>query len=89
MSRDDPGAEAAEATPAQHDVARAVLAAVVAEVAEPLTYARVDLVPGPDGHPLLAEVELIDPRLFLGPAPAGWPGPSAGWFGQGAGAGRA
>lgn len=29
------------------------------------TYARVDLVPGPDGTPLLLELELAEPSLFL------------------------
>jgi glutathione synthase/RimK-type ligase-like ATP-grasp enzyme len=31
----------------------------------PLLYARVDLVPGPDGRPLLLELELTEPSLFL------------------------
>jgi hypothetical protein len=30
-----------------------------------LLYARVDLVPGPNGEPLLLEVELTEPALFL------------------------
>lgn len=30
-----------------------------------LLYARVDLLPGPDGIPLLLEVELVEPSLFL------------------------
>lgn len=30
-----------------------------------LLYARVDLLPGPDGTPLLLEVELVEPSLFL------------------------
>jgi glutathione synthase/RimK-type ligase-like ATP-grasp enzyme len=33
-------------------------------------YARVDLVAGDGGEPLLIELELIDPHLFLGEAPA-------------------
>ncbi|MEV8097566.1 hypothetical protein [Kitasatospora sp. NPDC085879] len=44
-------------------VAERVLAAVP-ERAE-LLYARVDLVRGPDGTPLLIELELTEPRLFL------------------------
>src|SRR6185437_8987957 len=32
---------------------------------EPLLYARIDLLPGPDG-PLLIEAELTEPSLFLG-----------------------
>ena len=34
--------------------------------AERLLYARVDLIPGPDGEPLLVELELTEPSLFLG-----------------------
>ncbi|MEV6596209.1 hypothetical protein AB0M36_04995 [Actinoplanes sp. NPDC051346] len=33
--------------------------------ADRLLYARVDLVPGPDGTPLLLELELTEPSLFL------------------------
>jgi hypothetical protein len=33
---------------------------------ERLLYARVDLIPGPDGGPLLVELELTEPSLFLG-----------------------
>lgn len=32
----------------------------------PLLYARVDLLPGPDGEPLIVELELTEPSLFLG-----------------------
>lgn len=31
----------------------------------PLAYARIDLVPGPDGSPLLMEAELTEPSLYL------------------------
>ena len=62
--------EATETTRAQLDAARLVLAAVDAELGTPLLYARVDLVTGPAGDPLLAEVEMIDPSLFLRLAPA-------------------
>ncbi len=56
-------------SPIQLRTARAVLAAVDAEVGAPLLYSRVDLVAAADGEPLLAEVELIDPSLFLRLAP--------------------
>jgi hypothetical protein len=52
-------------TGAQLDTARDVLAAVQAEVPEALLYARVDLVTGATGEPLLGEVELVDPSLLL------------------------
>jgi hypothetical protein len=32
-------------------------------------YARVDLLPGPDGAPLLLELELAEPSLFLATDP--------------------
>jgi uncharacterized protein GlcG (DUF336 family) len=32
---------------------------------EPLLYARIDVVPGPGGEPLLLELELTEPSLFL------------------------
>lgn len=52
-------------TAAQLDTARDVLAAVHAEVPGALLYARVDLVTGDKGEPLLGEVELVDPSLLL------------------------
>jgi hypothetical protein len=56
-----------DARAAELDVARAALAAV--PWPEPLLYARVDLVPGPDGAPLLMELELTEPSLFLAQSP--------------------
>lgn len=69
----------AGANAAQHEVAELVLAGTTATFAdraptdgsgvEPvLSYARIDLLPGPDG-PLLLEVELTEPSLFLQHAP--------------------
>jgi len=51
-----------EPSPAEREVAVRALAAVPG-AAVPL-YARVDLLPGPDG-PLVLEVELVEPSLFL------------------------
>jgi uncharacterized protein GlcG (DUF336 family) len=51
-------------TDAELDIARRVLA-VIPGGAKRLLYARVDLVPGPDGAPLLLELELTEPGLFL------------------------
>ncbi len=56
---------AREATAAEREVAGAVLAAAPAG----WLYARVDLVEGDDGRPLLLELELTEPSLFLGLAP--------------------
>jgi glutathione synthase/RimK-type ligase-like ATP-grasp enzyme len=56
-----------EATPAQVDVARRALqvAAEAVGLAEPLLYARVDLVEGEDGVPTVIELELTEPSLWL------------------------
>ncbi len=54
----------ARATDDQKALAERVLAAVPGG-ADRLSYARVDLVTGPDGNPLLLEVELTEPSLFL------------------------
>jgi hypothetical protein len=35
-----------------------------------LLYARVDVAPGPDGMPVVMELELIEPSLFLAQSPA-------------------
>lgn len=56
-----------EATPAELAVASAALAAV--PLPGPLLYARVDLLPGDDGAPVLVELELAEPSLFLSTAP--------------------
>ncbi|WP_296814460.1 transporter [Brevundimonas sp.] len=53
---------AVEPSAAEHDAAAAILKAVE----EPLLYARIDLVPGLDGRPLMMEAELIEPDLYLG-----------------------
>ncbi|SCL15555.1 hypothetical protein GA0070616_0763 [Micromonospora nigra] len=53
------------ATAAQLAVAERTLAAVPGGSGR-LLYARVDLIPGPDGTPVLVELELTEPSLFLG-----------------------
>ncbi|WP_460365929.1 ATP-grasp domain-containing protein [Actinocorallia lasiicapitis] len=54
-----------EPSPAELEVAGRVLQAAPAD----LLYARVDLIPGPDGAPVLLELELAEPFLFLHLAP--------------------
>jgi hypothetical protein len=44
---------------------RALAQRAVAAVDGPLLYARIDVAPGPDGAPLLMELELIEPSLFF------------------------
>ena len=58
---------AREPSPAELSVARRAVAQVPG--AQPPLYARVDLVPGPDGDPLLLELELVEPSVFLAHAP--------------------
>ncbi|MEV6300842.1 hypothetical protein AB0M02_15640 [Actinoplanes sp. NPDC051861] len=53
-------------------LAEQVLAAVPGG-AKRLLYARVDMIPGPDGEPRLIELELTEPSLFLLTAPASAP----------------
>ncbi len=55
--------------PAEAALALAALAAGRA-AASPLLYARVDLAPGPDGEPVVMELELIEPSLFFPQSPA-------------------
>ncbi|HLL37511.1 MAG TPA: hypothetical protein VK545_27275 [Streptomyces sp.] len=52
-------------TPAELAVAERALAAVPVPSAG-LLYARVDLVDGEDGRPVVMELELVEPNLFLG-----------------------
>ncbi|MET8366640.1 hypothetical protein ABZU53_24050 [Micromonospora sp. NPDC005194] len=53
------------ARPEQLAVAERTLAAVPGGTRQ-LLYARVDLIPGPDGDPVLVELELTEPSLFIG-----------------------
>lgn len=59
------GAELRAPAPDQVALAEKVLG----EIAEPLLYARVDLVRLPDGTPALIELELTEPYLYLSGAP--------------------
>lgn len=58
---------ATEATDEQHGLAREVSQWLGRRFPAhaPLLYARVDTVPGPDGRPLLLELELTEPSLWL------------------------
>ncbi|NMR21104.1 RimK family alpha-L-glutamate ligase [Cellulomonas fimi] len=61
---------AREATPQERALADRIMAAVPSVVPgaadRPLLYARVDLLPDADGNPMLLELELTEPSLFLG-----------------------
>ena len=74
LTQEDPGVHvlyrpevitSEEATATEHAVAEQVLNAVPGGP-ERLLYARVDLVPGADGNPVLLELELTEPSLYLG-----------------------
>ncbi len=69
--RIDPGSE--DISPrvpseAELEVARLALKAVPGG-AKRLLYARIDVIPGPDGAPMMVEFELTEPSLFLSTAP--------------------
>jgi hypothetical protein len=68
----DPGDE--DISPREPSAAELAVAAKALEAipggAKRLLYARVDLIPGPDGEPLLVELELTEPSLFFRTAPA-------------------
>lgn len=55
-------------SPAELALAELALQAVPGGPAQ-LLYARVDLLPGPDGSPVLIELELTEPSLFLAHSP--------------------
>jgi hypothetical protein len=74
LTQEDPGVHvlyrpevitSQEATATEHAVAEQVLNAVPGG-AQRLLYARVDLVPGADGNPVLLELELTEPSLYMG-----------------------
>jgi hypothetical protein len=59
---------AAVPTTVERDLAEAVLAVTPFQPAA-LLYARVDLIDGSDGRPLLLELELVEPSMFFSFAP--------------------
>jgi hypothetical protein len=61
--------EPRQPSPAEHAAADAALTALPFAASE-LLYARVDVAPGPDGGPLVLEVELAEPSLYLWCEPA-------------------
>lgn len=51
--------------PAEAELAMAAVAGATAAVGEAPMYARIDVAPGPQGDPLLMELELIEPSLYF------------------------
>lgn len=60
---DDYGGSVEQEDP--HPAALAVAERAMAAAGAPTLYGRVDLVDGPDGEPMVMELELIEPELFL------------------------
>ncbi len=56
-------------SPAEEALAHAAVA--VARERGDLLYARIDMAPGPQGHPVVMELELIEPSLFFPQGPHG------------------
>lgn len=54
-----------EASPAQLDLARQAVTAVADQLGDLPLYARVDMLDSDDGEPVILELELIEPSLFL------------------------
>jgi glutathione synthase/RimK-type ligase-like ATP-grasp enzyme len=57
-----------EASSSERELARAVIDHIARRFGTPL-YARVDIVPGPDGEPVLIELEAVEPNLYLSTSP--------------------
>jgi len=57
--------EAVEISAAEAELARRVTSSVDGS----LLYARIDMAPGPDGEPVLMELELVEPSLFFKQGP--------------------
>jgi glutathione synthase/RimK-type ligase-like ATP-grasp enzyme len=55
---------AGRATPAQLELAHAVHTEISSQFGQPL-FVRVDMVPGPEGRPVLIELEAIEPMLYF------------------------
>jgi hypothetical protein len=66
----DPGlVTETEASAAEVDHARAIVADIAARFDYMPLYARVDTIPGPDGEPLLLELEAVEPNFYLDQVP--------------------
>ena len=60
---------ASDSTEAEREVARRILDHVADSFGTMPLYARVDLVPGSDGDPVLMELEVVEPNLYLHESP--------------------
>jgi hypothetical protein len=53
----------------ERDLAQQVLDELRRRFGQPPLYARVDMIPGPDGDPLLLELEAVEPSLYFETSP--------------------
>ncbi len=60
----DPAITPAEPTPAERALADRTMAWLTERLG-PLAYARIDTLAGPDGEPVVLELELAEPCLYL------------------------
>ena len=60
---------AGEADEAERELGRQVVAHLADRFGAAPLYARVDMLPGPDGGPVVLELEVVEPCLYLGTAP--------------------
>jgi glutathione synthase/RimK-type ligase-like ATP-grasp enzyme len=67
---DDDLVTAGDATAAEHELAAGVVAHLRERFGATPLYVRVDLVPGPDGGPVVLEVEAVEPNFYLHTDPA-------------------
>jgi hypothetical protein len=65
---DDDLVRAGDATDAERETGRAIIDSLTRRFGTPL-YCRVDLLRGPDGHPVLLELDAVEPALYLAEAP--------------------
>jgi hypothetical protein len=56
---------AGESSRAEREVGSRIVGYVTDRFGSPPLYGRVDLVPGPDGDPVLIELELVEPNFYL------------------------
>lgn len=61
----DPAIEPREPSRAERRLGDAAIAWLIEHFGGPLAYARVDLLPGPAGEPVVIELELTEPQLYL------------------------
>jgi hypothetical protein len=70
MAAADPAISVREPLRAERQLGDRVIAWLMTRFGTPLAYARVDLLDGPEGRPVVIELELTEPQLYLSYAPS-------------------